>query len=255
MTTADPSPVSPSLRSGEPPSPARGEGSESGAAARPPKNICCVGDDDQSIYGWRGAEVDNILRFDHDFPGAKVIRLERNYRSTGHILAAASHLIAHNEGRLGKTLRTEDVLGEKVAGHRLLGLGRRSPRDRRGDRDSCSTPRAMAARVDLIRSTRSPFWCAPRSRCANSKTASSPSACPIASSADLASTSAPKSATPWPTCASSRSRPTTSPSSASSMCPSAASATPPCRCCTTMRASQRIPLSKPPRTTCPRPTR
>jgi DNA helicase-2/ATP-dependent DNA helicase PcrA len=83
-------------------------------AAPPPKNICCVGDDDQSIYGWRGAEVDNILRFDHDFPGAKVIRLERNYRSTGHILAAASYLIAHNEGRLGKTLRTEDVDGEKV---------------------------------------------------------------------------------------------------------------------------------------------
>jgi DNA helicase-2/ATP-dependent DNA helicase PcrA len=80
----------------------------------PPKNICCVGDDDQSIYGWRGAEVDNILRFEHDFPGAKVIRLERNYRSTGHILAAASHLIAHNEGRLGKTLHTEDVPGEKV---------------------------------------------------------------------------------------------------------------------------------------------
>jgi len=78
------------------------------------KNICCVGDDDQSIYGWRGAEVDNILRFEHDFPGAKVIRLERNYRSTGHILAAASHLIAHNEGRLGKTLHTEDVPGEKV---------------------------------------------------------------------------------------------------------------------------------------------
>ncbi len=78
------------------------------------KNICCVGDDDQSIYGWRGAEVDNILRFEHDFPGAKVIRLERNYRSTGHILAAASQLIARNRSRLGKTLRTEAEEGEKV---------------------------------------------------------------------------------------------------------------------------------------------
>ena len=70
------------------------------------RNICCVGDDDQSIYSWRGAEIENILRFEKDFPGAKIVRLESNYRSTQHILAAASGLIAHNEGRLGKTLRT-----------------------------------------------------------------------------------------------------------------------------------------------------
>ena len=135
------------------------------ASRVPQPNICCVGDDDQSIYGWRGAEVDNILRFDHDFPGAKVIRLERNYRSTGHILAAASHLIAHNEGRLGKTLRTEDEPGEKVRSP-AAGTPRKKPARSARRSSSCSETATI--------STRSRSWCAHRSRCANSKTASSP---------------------------------------------------------------------------------
>jgi len=85
--------------------------------AQQSKNICCVGDDDQSIYSWRGAEVENILRFEKDFPGARIVRLERNYRSTAPILAAAASLISNNEGRLGKTLRSglRDAAGEKVS--------------------------------------------------------------------------------------------------------------------------------------------
>ena len=78
------------------------------------QNICCVGDDDQSIYGWRGAEVGNILRFENDFAGSRVIRLEQNYRSTSRVLSAASGLIAHNEGRLGKTLWTNGNDGDKI---------------------------------------------------------------------------------------------------------------------------------------------
>ena len=87
--------------------------------AEPRRNLCCVGDDDQSIYSWRGAEVANILRFEKDFPGATIIRLEQNYRSTPHILAAATGLIAHNAGRLGKTLWTEQDQGDKV---RVIGV-------------------------------------------------------------------------------------------------------------------------------------
>ena len=87
--------------------------------AEPRRNLCCVGDDDQSIYSWRGAEVANILRFEQEFPGAAVIRLEQNYRSTPHILAAATGLIAHNSGRLGKTLWTASNGGDKV---RVIGV-------------------------------------------------------------------------------------------------------------------------------------
>lgn len=77
-------------------------------------NICCVGDDDQSIYGWRGAEVGNILRFEQDFPGAQIIRLEQNYRSTGNILKTAHAVISNNEGRLGKELWSDAGDGEKI---------------------------------------------------------------------------------------------------------------------------------------------
>jgi len=187
-------------------------------------NLCVVGDDDQSIYGWRGAEVDNILRFEKDFPGAKVIRLERNYRSTANILAAASHLIAHNESRLGKTLQTdvgED--GDKLSVTSVW--------------DSEEEARQLGEEIEgyqregRMPSTTWRSWCAPRPRCAPSKTASTRSASAIASSAARVSTSAARSATPSPICASSTSPPTISPSSASSTSPSAASVTPPSSCC------------------------
>jgi DNA helicase II / ATP-dependent DNA helicase PcrA len=104
------------------------------------RNICCVGDDDQSIYSWRGAEVENILRFEKDFEGAKIIRLEANYRSTAPILAAASGLISHNEGRLGKTLRpgrTDAQIGEAVT---VVGLW-----------DSDEEARMVGERIEAMR--------------------------------------------------------------------------------------------------------
>ena len=122
------------------------------------KNICCVGDDDQSIYGWRGAEVGNILRFEKDFPGATVIRLEQNYRSTEHILAAASGLISANAGRLGKTLWTEAEGGEKV---RLIGhwdgeeearwIGEEAEAIQRGTRGM--EPRSLNDQAILVRAS------------------------------------------------------------------------------------------------------
>lgn len=109
------------------------------------KNICCVGDDDQSIYSWRGAEVENILRFEHDFPGAKIVRLEANYRSTAPILAAASALIAHNEDRLEKTLRPgrQDASGERVA---VVALW-----------DSDEEARMIGERIEALRRTGEPL--------------------------------------------------------------------------------------------------
>ena len=135
------------------------------------QDVCCVGDDDQSIYGWRGAEVGNILRFEKDFPGATIVRLERNYRSTPHILAAASHLIAHNEGRLGKTLWTELTEGERIS---LRGVWD-------GDEEArTSARRSRRCSATSNCSARSPSWSAPVFRPASSRNASSPWACPIA---------------------------------------------------------------------------
>lgn len=110
------------------------------------KNIACVGDDDQSIYSWRGAQVENILKFERDFPGAKVIRLEQNYRSTPHILGAASGVIANNGGRLGKTLWTELDAGEKV---RVIGVWD-GPEEARRVSDEIETARACGKSYDEI---------------------------------------------------------------------------------------------------------
>src|SRR5689334_24191300 len=122
--------------------------------AEPRRNICCVGDDDQSIYSWRGAEVANILRFEKDFPGAAIIRLEQNYRSTSHILAAADGLIAHNAGRLGKTLWTEAGDGEKV---RVIGVWDGPDEARRIGEEAESHMRAGGSLDDIAILVRAQF--------------------------------------------------------------------------------------------------
>jgi DNA helicase-2/ATP-dependent DNA helicase PcrA len=114
--------------------------------AEPRRNLCCVGDDDQSIYSWRGAEVANILRFEKDFPGAAIIRLEQNYRSTSHILAAADGLIANNAGRLGKTLWTEAGDGEKV---RVIGIWD-GPEEARRAGEECESMEARGRSLDDV---------------------------------------------------------------------------------------------------------
>jgi DNA helicase-2/ATP-dependent DNA helicase PcrA len=122
--------------------------------AEPRRNLCCVGDDDQSIYSWRGAEVANILRFEKDFPGATIIRLEQNYRSTSHILAAADGLIAHNAGRLGKTLWTDAGDGEKV---RVIGVWDGPEEARRIGEEAESHMRAHRSLDDIAILVRAQF--------------------------------------------------------------------------------------------------
>ena len=169
-------------------------------------NLCCVGDDDQSIYGWRGAEIGNILRFERDFPGAPIVRLEQNYRSTPPILGAAGGIIAQNRGRLGKTLWTQAGEGEKIV---VRGLWD-AEQEARWVGDEIEALQRKGHALARLRSSS-----APASRPANSRSASSPWRCPTASSAGRASTSARKSATRSPICGWSISPPTTSPSSAS----------------------------------------
>jgi DNA helicase II / ATP-dependent DNA helicase PcrA len=122
--------------------------------AEPRRNLCCVGDDDQSIYSWRGAEVANILRFEKDFPGATIIRLEQNYRSTSHILAAADGLIAHNAGRLGKTLWTDAGEGDKV---RVVGVWDGPEEARRVGEDAESRMRSGQSLDDIAILVRAQF--------------------------------------------------------------------------------------------------
>ena len=122
--------------------------------AEPRRNLCCVGDDDQSIYSWRGAEVANILRFEHDFPGATIVRLEQNYRSTSHILSAADGVIAHNSDRLGKSFWTDAGDGEKV---RVIGVWDGAEEARRVGEEAEAHMRAKGSLDDIAILVRAQF--------------------------------------------------------------------------------------------------
>ena len=183
------------------------------------ENICVVGDDDQSIYRFRGATIRNILDFENEYHGAKVIRLEQNYRSTQSILDAANAVIKHNTGRKGKQLWTNNGVGDKILHYEAL-----SEQDEANFVANQILSRRARAAIAILRSSiaRTPS----RTR---SKPPSSATACPTASSAARASLTAPRSRTCWPISASSTTAPTICASSASSISRRAASARRPSR--------------------------
>ncbi len=192
------------------------------------KNICCVGDDDQSIYGWRGAEVGNILKFEQDFPGAAVIRLEQNYRSTPEILAAAGHLIAHNRGRLGKTLWTADNSGERV---RLRGLWDGEEEARWVADEIEAAQRAGTSLAEMAVLVRAGF----QTREFEERFIVTGIPYRVIGGPRFYERQEIRDALAY--LRSSSNRMTTSPSSGSSMCRAGASATPRCNCCTSRRGA------------------
>lgn len=158
------------------------------------RNLCCVGDDDQSIYSWRGAEIENILRFEKDFSDCKTIRLERNYRSTANILAAASSLISHNEGRLGKTLKVaENSPAMNCDNTKIKVISVYSGEDEA--KYVVEEIEAQNAGATIIRKW--PSSCARLSKPGNLKKSLLPKLSPIRLSAVPNSMNVPKSATLW----------------------------------------------------------
>ena len=208
------------------------------------KNLTCVGDDDQSIYSWRGAEVGNILRFEQDFPGARVVRLERNYRSTGHILGAASGLIAHNRARLGKTLWTEGEQGQRV---RIASLWDDQEEARFVGEEIEAHQRAQGRLEDIAVLVRAGF----QTRAFEERFINL--GLPYRVIGGPASTSAPRSGTRSLISGWSTSRTTIWRSSGSRTCPSAASAMRPCSCSGAARAMPARACSRP-RASCAPPT-